>query len=475
MTSQTQAEAVSLVRGLGEWDAALITSGTMLGSSIFIAAAIVPRALPHPSLVLAAWIFGGLLTLAGAVTYAELGAMFPRAGGQYHFLKEAYGPLSGFLFGWASFLVAQSAAIAYVGVAFGEYLGAFVPSISTTHVVFALPLGAWTWQINAVQLVGAASIVILTAVNYFGLKEGAGVQNALTVLKVAVVVLLCVAGLVVRPTTTVHWTAPLPPGNLTMAFGLALVGIFGACDGFYQATFSAGEIRNPDRNLPRGMVKGVLVIVALYTLLNVVYLRALPIADLAASHRIGESAAQALLGQTGGRLMALAVLVSLFGCLASGILTASRIYLPMAEDGLFFRSLARVHPKHRTPTASLVAQGVWATALALLGTYEQLLGYAVFVLYVFHGATAIALFRLRRTRPAAARPYRVWGYPWVPGLFLLTSIFFVASSFLASPVDSLIGTGLVALGIPAYLWWTRTAEVPVAATAAVVPPVTTDP
>jgi len=446
------------VRGLGSWDTALITAGTMLGSSIFIAAAFVPRALPHATLVLVAWLLGGLLTLAGALSYAELGAMFPRAGGQYHFLKEAFGPLSGFLFGWASFFVAQSAANAFVAVAFAEYIGPFVPSISTTQMVFTLPIGPWAWQVNAVQVVAVLAIFILTAVNCFGLWLGAGVQNALTVLKVAAVILLGAVGLFVPARATPDWTAPLPAGNLALAFGVALVGVFGAYDGWYQVTFSAGEIRDPHRSLPRGMITGVVTIIVLYVLLNLVYLRALPLVELAATPRIGESAAVALFGKAGGRLMALAVLLSLFGCLSSGILTASRIYLPMAEDGVFFRFLARIHPTYRTPTASLVAQGVWSAVLALWGTYEQLLGYLVFMLYVFHTATGLALFRLRRARPSADRPYRAWGYPWVPGLFVMTSLLFVANSLVASPVDSLIGLGLVALGVPAYTRWRRTAS-----------------
>lgn len=446
-----------LVRGLGAWDTALITVGTMLGSSIFIGAALVPRALPHPTLVLSAWIIGGLLTIAGALTYAELGAMFPRAGGQYHFLKEAFGPFSGFMFGWASFLVAQSAANAYVAVAFGEYLGAFIPGVSTTHVILAVPIGPWIWQLNAVQLVGAAAIAVLTAINYLGLKEGAGVQNVLTVLKGGAVLLLCLAGFAVPAQTAIDWVAPLPTGNLAAGIGVALVGVFGAYDGWYQATFVAGEIREPERNIPRGILGGVVAMVLLYTLVNVTYLRALPLATLGASPRIGESAAVALLGPTGGRLMALAVILVLFGCLSSGILTAARIYLPMAQDGVFFHFLDRIHPVRRVPTASLLAQGIWSVVLALLGTYESLLGYVVFVLFVFHAATGVALFRLRRVRPSAPRPYRTWGYPWVPLLFVLTSLSFVINALVTNPRDSFIGVAIVALGAPAYWWWHRSA------------------
>ncbi len=446
-----------LVRGLGAWDTALITIGTMLGSSIFIGTALVPRALPHASLVLAAWIVGGVLTIAGSLTYAELGAMFPRAGGQYHFLKEAFGPFSGFMFGWASFLVAQSAGNAFVAVAFGEYLGAFLPWVSTEHVIVHLPIGPWNWDLNAVQLVGAIAIVVLTAINYLGLKEGAGIQNALTVVKAVLVVLLCGAGLAAPAGTSIDWLAPLPTGGLAAGIGVALIGVFGAYDGWYQATFVAGEIRDPARNIPRGLVGGVIVMTLLYSLINWTYLRALPLATLGASPRIGESAVAALLGAAGGRWMALAVIVVLFGCLSSGILTASRIYLPMAQDGVFFRSLDRIHPTRKVPTASLIAQGIWSVILTLVGSYEQLLGYVVFVLFVFHAATGIALFRLRRTRPDAPRPYRVFGYPWVPLLFVLTSLAFVVNALVTSPRDSLIGVGIVALGIPAYLAWTKSA------------------
>ncbi len=260
------------------------------------------------------------------------------------------------------------------------------------------------------QLVGAAAITLLTVVNCLGLKEGAGVQNAFTVLKIGAVLLLCTAGFLVPAGVAIDWTAPLPSGNLAAAIGIAMVGVFGAYDGWYQATFTAGEIRDPSRNLPRGIAAGALAIMVLYAIINVVYLRALPLADLAASPRIGESAAVALLGPRGGQLMALAVLLALFGSLSAGILSAARIYLPMAEDGLF------------------------------------------------HTATGVALFRLRRDRPDASRPYRVSGYPWVPGLFVLTSLLFVVNALVTSPVDSLIGVGIVALGLPAYLWWRRAAN-----------------
>jgi len=443
----------ALVRGLGAWDGALITIGSVLGTGIFITTADVARAVPHPGLVLGVWLVGGVLTVAGALTYAELGAMFPRAGGQYHFLKEAYGPLWGFLFGWAAFLVIMSGGIATLAVGFGEYLGAFVPFFSTSHTLLALPLGSWTLSLSGGQLAGALAIVLLSAVNYVGLEAGAGVQNAVTVVKVGSILALAGAGLLAPAPVSPDFAAPLPPGPLLPALGVGMIAVLWTYDGWYNLTFSAGEMRDPERSLPRGLLFGTAAVVSLYLLVNLVYLRALPLEAMAATGRIGETAAGALFGTAGARLVSAAVLVSTFGCISSTILCCSRIYLPMAQDGLFFPALARVHARHRTPGASIVAQGAWAVALTLTGTYAQLYTYVVFAAVVFHTLTGAAVFVLRRTRPEAARPYRAWGYPWVPAAFILASLAMVANTLVERPVESLAGLGLVALGVPAYLFW----------------------
>jgi basic amino acid/polyamine antiporter, APA family len=444
-----------LVRALGAWDAASITIGTILGSAVFIAAAFVPAAVPHPTMVLGVWLAGGLLSLAGALCFAELGAMFPYAGGIYHYLKETYGPFVGFLFGWTSFLVIQCGALAYLGVAFAEYLGAFIPVIGWHNTVCSIPLGSRVWTLSSVQVVAGVSIALLTVVNYFGVKQGALVQNVLTLIKLAALVGMIGFGLLVAPAATPDWTAPLPSVSLTAVMGVALIGVFGSFDGWYQAAFSAGEMRRPEKDLPRGMIVGTSAMVVAYLLVNLVYLRALPIKAMSQSTRVGETAAVALFGPIGGRLMAAAVVVSVLGCLATCILTAARIYQPMAEDGLFFRSLAHIHPRYRTPSTSLIAQGVWGTALACSGTYEQLLNYVVFAVFVFHALTGAAVVVLRYTRPLAARPYRVWGYPWVPILFAGSSAAFVVSTVIDRPFESCVGLGLMALGVPAYLWWRR--------------------
>jgi basic amino acid/polyamine antiporter, APA family len=311
----------------------------------------------------------------------------------------------------------------------------------------------WTWRINGGQIAAALAIVFLTAVNYVGLREGAGLQNAMTVVKVGSLLALAGLGFLVPAAGGNDWTPPVPLGPA--AIGVALIAVLWSYDGWYCATFSAGETLDPGRNLPRGLLWGIAGLVVLYVATNVVYLRALPVDEMAASPRVGEAAATALFGPVGGRMLALAIVVSTFGCLSSNILTCARIYQPMAEDGLFFRRLAAIHPRHRTPAASLVAQGGWSCVLAFTGTYEQLYTYVVFAGFLFHAATGLALFSLRRHRPDAHRPYRTWGYPVVPALFVLVSAAFVANTLRERPTESLWGLALIALGIPAYLFWRR--------------------
>jgi APA family basic amino acid/polyamine antiporter len=441
-----------LARTLGLWDVTAITAGTILGSAIFVAAAFVPRAVPHPALALLLWVAGGLIVIAGTLTYAELGTMFPGPGGQYHYIKQAFGPLWGFLFGWTSLLAIQAGANAYLGVAFGEYLGAFLPFFSSTHTIASIPLGPWMWKPNTAQFAGMTAIAALSTVNYFGTRQGASVQGALTAIKLLSVAGLIGFGLLAPATASPDWTAPLPTGNLFTAMGLAIAAVLGSFDGWYQATLCAGEIKRPERNLPLGMIGGTVVIGVLYLLVNLVYFRALPMAAIGASTRIGEEAATALLGPTAGRLLAAGVLVSIFGCLSSAFIAASRLGLPMSEDAPAFRWMARIHPRHHTPTASIVTLGVWSMLLVLTGSYEQLFEYVVFAGIIFHVITGLALFQLRRQRPDAARPYRVVGYPWVPGLFVVAMTGLLLNTIWERPVQSLLGVGLVALGVPFFRW-----------------------
>ncbi len=442
-----------LVRGLGPWDGALLTIGSMVGTGIFITTGDIARSLPYPGLILLVWLVAGLLTLAGALTYAELGAMFPRAGGVYHFLREAYGPLWGFLYGWTSFLVIMSGGIAAIAVGFAEYLGSFVPFFATQHPLLAVPLGRWTWTLSGGQVAASAAIILLTAVNYVGLKEGAWVQNLLTVAKVAAIAGFGVLGLLAAPRVQPALQAMPAAGGVLAAFGVGMIAALWGYDGWYGLALSAGEVRDPGRNLVRGLVWGTTAVIAMYMLLNVVYVRALPVAAMASTPRIGEDAAAALFGAIGARALSFVVLVSSFGCLAATILYAARIYLPMAQHGLFFRALGEVHPRFLTPGRSLLAQGAWSVVLTLSGTFTALYTYSIFAVVLSQVATGAAVFVLRRTRPEAPRPYRVWGYPAVPAIFILTSALLVANTLVERPVSSLWGLGLVSLGLPAYAHW----------------------
>jgi APA family basic amino acid/polyamine antiporter len=433
----------------------MLTVGSVIGTGIFITTADIARVVPHQGMILALWVFGGLLTLAGALSYAELGALYPHAGGMYHYLKEAYGTFFGFLYGWACFLVIMSGGIAALAVAFGEYLGSFVPVLSTQNVLLSLPVGSWAWSISGGQVVAAFAILVLTAINYLGLREGAGVQNLLAVLRIGSIVVFVGLAFFREPSQSVSLTGSLPDVSLLSAVGLGMVAVLWTYDGWYGPTFSAGEMRQPHRTLPFGLVWGTVIIIGLYALINVVYLRALALDEIAATPRIAETAAVALFGVGGGRLMSLAVLVSTFGCLSATILYSSRIYLPMARDRVFFRALAAVHPRFHTPGRSLWAQSLLAVVLALSGTYEQLYTYVVFAGLLFHVATAGAVIVLRVRRPDVERPYRVFGYPWVPVLFILGSVLLLVNTLVEKPVESLIGLALVAVGAPAYLWWRR--------------------
>jgi APA family basic amino acid/polyamine antiporter len=442
-----------LVRRLGAWDGALITIGSVVGGGIFLTTSDMARALPHPGLVLLAWVLGGLLTIAGALTYAEMGALFPRAGGMYHFLKEAYGPLWGFLYGWACFFVIMTGGIAALAVGFGQYLGAFLPFFSTSNVLFTAPsVAGWTWSLSGGQLAGVLAILVLTAVNTLGVGEGVRVQNLLTLLKVAAMAAFIGFGLMRGASVP---SAPVPPAVLA-GFGVALIGTLWTYDGWYGLTFSAGEIRDPGRNLPLGIVIGSVAILVLYTAVNAVYFAALPLEAVQASPRIAESAAAALFGPRGATLISLAVVVSSFGCLSSTILYSSRLYQPMAADGVFFPALAHIHPRWRVPARSLWAQSAWAMVLTTSGTYEQLYTYVIFAAVAFHVATGAAVFVLRRTHAHLPRPYRTWGYPVVPVLFLVASLGLVLNTLVERPKEAGIGLVLVLLGLPAYFYWKRT-------------------
>ncbi len=446
-----------LERRLGAWDGALLTVGSVVGTGIFLTTGDIARALPHPGLVLLVWLLGGLFTLAGALSYAELGVLFPRAGGIYHFLKEAFGPFAGFLYGWTSFTVIMSGGIAAIAVGFGEYLGAFVPFFAGGRSLVEVPLGSIVFRVEGPQVAAAIAILFLTLLNHAGLREGVVVQNLLTLVKGGALLVLALLGLAGTESVLGAVTAPvgLSPRALLAGLAGAMVAALWTYDGWYALTLSAGEVRRPARDLPLGLIGGTAGVVVLYLLVNLAYVRALPMARLAGTSRVGEAAAEALLGPAGGRLVAGLIAVSMLGCLAATIFYASRLYVPMAEDGVFFEAAGRVDAARHTPTGALWMQGVWSALLAVSGGYRALYTWVTFAAVLFHVATCSALFVLRRTRPDAERPYRTWGYPVVPAAFLLASIALTVATLVQSPVESGLGLIVVASGVPPWLWWRR--------------------
>lgn len=444
-----------LVRGLSFRDAALITIGSVLGTGAFLTTSDIARVLPHPGLILFVWIGGGVLTIAGALTYAELGTMMPRAGGPYHFLKEAYGPLFGFLKGWVDFLVVMSGGLAAIAVGFGEYLGSFIPFFSTGNILLRANIAGFDWKLTGGAVAGVLAIVFFTVTSILGLRESAILQNVLTTLKIGAMLSLAGLGLLVAPVITPAFVnTPLPPSLLT-ALGVAMIGVVWTFDGWYAVTYLGGEIKDPAKDLPRGMMVGVATVTLIYVLLNLVYLRALPVSEMPAHPRIAEAAAVALFGPFAARLVSAAVMVSAFGCIGATVLYSTRTYLPMARDGVFFKALAEVHPKWRTPVACILAQGAWTVLLTISGTYEALYTYVVVILFLFHAAVGVAVFVLRAKKPEWPRPYRVTGYPLVPAVFVLTSLAFVFNSLIERPVESMFGFVILLLGIPAFIYWKR--------------------
>ena len=447
-----------LVRAIGLGSAILIVIGSVVGSGIFLTTGGMAAIIPSASLLLTAWVLGGLLSIAGGLTYAEMGAMFPRSGGVYAFLQEAYGPLPAFLYGWASLLVMISGSIAAVAVGFAEYLSFFFPSLSTARVILSVdvPWGAYT--ISAGQLMAALSLVVLGAINYVGVRSGNLVNVVLTTAKVTGLAAIPVMALIAGNVTPSY--TPVVPADLARplaSFGIAMIAVLWTYESWYYVTYAAGEIRDPQRNVPRALIIGVLALMAIYVAVNIAYLHALTVDEMKGVTRIAERASIALMGPGGATLLALTVVISTFGCNAAGILGGSRVIFAMGRDGVFLPAAGRVHPRYRTPHVALVALTGWSVVLTLSGTYEQLFTYVMFASILFSVAAGVAIFRLRAIKPNHPRPYRAWGYPWVPAFFVIGSAAFVLNTLLERPVESAIGLGLVLLGVPVYLMQRRSA------------------
>lgn len=432
----------NLSRVLGPWSVIGIVIGTMIGSGIFLVPSSVAGTLQSPLLTLAVWVVGGILSFFGALSLAELGAAYPHAGGMYIYLREAYGPLVAFLFGWALFLIIDAGSMATLAVAFSsKYLPQFVD------------LSPWGMKAVAVLL-----IVVLAVVNYRGVRWGALVQNLFTVIKTAAIIVLVGAVFIFAKGSIAHFTEAGPgvvPSGTIGTFGVALVAALWALKGWEVSTFSAGEVKNAEKNLPLGIFVGMATVIVLYLGANLAYLYAFPVGQVARSTRIASDAMGAAVGPAGATFIAIAILFSITGACNGHLLTAPRVYFAMSRDGVFFRSVARIHPKFLTPHVSIVAVTIWASVLCVSGTFEQLFAFVVFALWIFFGLTVAAVFILRKKRPDLPRPYRTWGYPVTPALFILAALFISINSLINTFWNSFAGLAIMALGLPAYFFWRR--------------------
>jgi APA family basic amino acid/polyamine antiporter len=490
------------VKALGLTSATMLVMGSMIGSGIFIVSAEISREVNSPALLIGAWLVTGFMTIVGALSYGELAAMMPRAGGQYVYLREALGPLWGFLYGWTLFLVIQTGTIAAVGVAFGKFLGVFFPSISSSHWILHLwkvppipigpmVLGNMDVGLSTQNLVAILVVITLSIVNVFGVRTGAMIQNIFTVAKVSALAGLVLFGLFIG--RNAHALAANFSGHFWQNAGLGAqhavqVGVGGpmvlvgtltilavaqtgslfSADAWNNVTFTAGEVKNPKRNLPLSLALGTGVVILLYVLCNVIYLNVLPLdgnpagatilergIKYATEERVATAVMTQMLGGAGGALMAVAIMISGFGCANGLILSGARVYYAMAKDGLFFRKVANLHPTYKTPAVSLMVQMVWTCILCLSGSYGQLLDYIVFAVLVFYILTIAALFILRRTHPNADRPYRAVGYPVLPAIYIVMALFIDVVLLRYKPQFTWPGLIIVLVGIPVYYLWSR--------------------
>ncbi len=435
----TPSAPAQLKQNLTLFDITMIATGSVIGSGIFLTPSIIAKALPSPMWILLVWIAGGIMALTGALTFAELGAMMPKAGGVYVYLTETFGKLVGFLYGWAYFLVVNTGGVAALAVAFATYFGYFVPLNPAS--------------LKVVAIVG---IIFLTILNVRGVKAGAIFSDLFTVLKLVGIVGLIIIGLGWGSSRSSDFTAPL--GDLSHGLGsalaIAMVGVIWSCGGWQHATFTAGEAKNPKRTVPFGMIIGAIIVTVIYVLTNIAYMFLLSPNEMAASPHVAADAVEKILGPIGGSLIALAIFISTFGTAGIYTLTAPRIYFAMARDKVFFRKIAEVHSRFHTPAFSIIFQSLWAIVLILFwGTFENLISYVVFTDAIFFALTALAVIILRKRSPSADRPYRTFGYPITTFIFIAIMVWLVFNTLLEKLAESLAGIGFLLLGIPVYYLW----------------------
>jgi APA family basic amino acid/polyamine antiporter len=448
----------TLVRGLGLLDSVLLLVSGIIGSSIFLTAKDIAGPLPQPMLFVLVWVLGALISLCACFAFAELGSMFPDSGGQYIYLREAYGDLIAFLYGWMLFSVANGGTIAALSVASAAYVGRVFPIVSQDHVVMAFAGIAITRS----HVLGLLLIAVLTYVNVVGLRWGTLLQNISTWTKFTAMAAFVVLGFAIGKGNWSNFHAHgvglsmgLGPAQLISALGVGLIAVFWAYDGWVYITWVAGEVKEPRRNVPLAMVLGVLAVGVIYVAMNLTYMYALPLKEIAAHETIAHAAAAALFSPRAAVWLSLMIAISCFSAAATCTLSGARVYLAMAQDGVFFKRMAVIHPRWRTPAFSLIGQGIWAAALMLSGRYDQLYTYVIYGMVLSYTLTVVGMFLLRWKRPEIPRPYRCTGYPWLPAIYVLIGTAWTLNTIITRPTEAFWGTAIVLIGVPGYLYWKR--------------------
>jgi basic amino acid/polyamine antiporter, APA family len=447
-----------LERRLNLFDATMIIVGNIIGVGIFTTTGLIADALPNPILIILVWILGGLLTLCGALTYAELGAALPRAGGEYVFVKEAYGPLLGFLNGWTYFSVVNPGSIAALAIGLSFNVQRFWPWASLTAGLLKVQIGGQSLGFSTGQALAILVILLFSVINYCGVRAGSFTQNVLTLAKLGAILAIAVLGFILGQGSWNHLVpiqSTATPAGFLGQLSLAMVAVIFAFTGWFTSTYVASEIKEPERNVPYSIIWGTLIVMVVYVLINVAYLYALPVGRMKGVVNVAEAAARALFGNSASVYVSLAIIVSILGAINSVILTAPRIYFAMARDALFFPMAAQIHPRFRTPGNSIIIQAIWSCVLVLSGSFSQLLTYTVVAMLAFSIMTGSANLVLRRTRPDLSRPYRTHGFPWVPGIFVMCYVLILINTVTSRPKEGLLGLAIVGLGVPIYFYWKR--------------------
>ena len=456
-------ERRELVKGLSVYGATSVVAGTMIGGGIFVVPSIMLRQVGVPLLVILVYVLAGVLSLFGALGYAELGAALPEAGGEYVYLRRAYGPGMGFLYGWTVFVVAKSGSIAAIATGFVIYLAYFFPCLN--EVLWQAPLRlaghAVTLRLTGLQIGATLLVLLLSGLNILGVRRSGRTQTLFTAAKLLVLFILIVLGLAMGHGSFEHFRTRLQagaPGGFLAAFGAATVAALWAYDGWNNLNMVAGEVENPRRNVPLALIAGTLLVIAVYVLVNIAYFYVLTPQHIASTNTVAADTARQFMGRAGGAFIAVGVMISSFAALNGSILSGSRVPFAQARDGLFPQFLASVHPRFHTPAAAIAAQAVIAALLAITGRYETLITKVIFAEYLFYALVTAGIFILRRRLPNLDRPCRTWGYPFVPAIFVLLSAMVLVNALCQKWPDSAWGLVLVGAGLPAYfLWrkWTR--------------------